>query len=506
MTNRRFDYSRIWASFTLLVLAMLSVAACSQQGSNEQSVSNTPTPTPLATSPIASNLPTANAQEENTNQTNGSAQQTGIAGQVTYTPDVTFTLKTSIGGGGLTFVGVGGAIDGMENPTLNVKQGEVVQVTLINGDGVLHDISFPDFGATSDRINAIGASTSVVFRADKEGEFFYFCNLPGHRQAGMEGKIVVGEAPTEVVPTAPSIVRDPADIPNPVGDRGPQVVKVALEAVEMEGQLADGATYTYWTFDQRVPGPLLRVRVGDTVELTLKNRAGSQMIHSIDLHAVTGPGGGAAVMQVPPGQEKTFTFKALKPGLFVYHCATPMVANHIANGMYGMILVEPEGGLPTVDREFYVMQGEIYTQADFGKLGHQEFSVEKLLAEQPEYFVMNGAVGSLTQEHPLRANVGETVRIFFGVGGPNFTSSFHVIGEILDRVYDQASLTAPPLTDVQTTVVPPGGATMVEFNVEVPGRYILVDHALSRLEHGLVGFLFVEGEENSAVFREGPAQ
>jgi nitrite reductase (NO-forming) len=230
------------------------------------------------------------------------------------------------------------------------------------------------------------------------------------------------------------------------------------------------------------------------------------MIHSIDLHAVTGPGGGAEVMQVPPGQEKTFTFQALSPGLYVYHCATPMVPHHISNGMYGLILVEPEGGLPEVDREFYVMQGEIYTQSAFGQRGQQEFSVEKLLAEEPEYFVLNGSVGSLTQEHPLRANVGETVRVFFGVGGPNFTSSFHVIGEILDRVYDQASLTAPPLTDVQTTTVPPGGATMVEFEVEVPGRYIMVDHALSRLERGLVCFLYVEGEDNTEVFREGPAE
>jgi nitrite reductase (NO-forming) len=230
------------------------------------------------------------------------------------------------------------------------------------------------------------------------------------------------------------------------------------------------------------------------------------MIHSIDLHAVTGPGGGAAVMQVPPDQEKAFTFQALNPGLYVYHCATPMVAHHIANGMYGLILVEPEGGLSPVDREFYVMQGEIYTQEPFGQQGHQEFDVEKLLNEMPEYFVFNGAVGALTEEQPLHAEVGETVRIYFGVGGPNFISSFHVIGEVFDRVYEQASLTVSPLTDVQTTLVPAGGATVVEFDLEVPGRYILVDHALSRLERGLVGFLLVTGEENPAVFHEGGAE
>ncbi|MDX1514807.1 MAG: multicopper oxidase domain-containing protein, partial [Gammaproteobacteria bacterium] len=205
--------------------------------------------------------------------------------------------------------------------------------------------------------------------------------------------------------------------------------------------------------------------------------------------------------QTAPGKSHSFTFKALNPGLYVYHCATPMVAQHIANGMYGLILVEPPEGLPPVDREFYVMQGEIYTVDPIGKTGLQEFSVSKLLDERPEYLVLNGAVGALTKEHPLEAKVGETVRIYFGVGGPNAVSSFHVIGEIFDRVYAEASLTAPPLTDVQTTMVPAGGATMVEFRLDVPGTYILVDHSLSRLERGLVGFLKAEGPANPDVFK-----
>lgn len=177
-----------------------------------------------------------------------------------------------------------------------------------------------------------------------------------------------------------------------------------------------------------------------------------------------------------------------------------MVAHHVTNGMYGLILVEPEGGLSKVDKEFYVMQGELYTDIDYGQRGHAEMNVEKLLDERPEYFVFNGAVGGLTEEYPLKANVGETVRIFFGVGGPNFTSSFHVIGEVFEHVYDQASLTAPPLTDIQTTLIPAGGATMVELKLDVPGRYLLVDHALSRTERGLVGFLEADGEENPEVF------
>ncbi|KAA0276016.1 MAG: nitrite reductase, copper-containing [Chloroflexi bacterium] len=302
------------------------------------------------------------------------------------------------------------------------------------------------------------------------------------------------------------IVRDPTDLPGPVGNREPEIVRIDLEATEVIGQLADGTTYTYWTFNDQVPGPFFRVRVGDTIEVHMKNSGSSTMNHSVDFHAVTGPGGGAVMTQTKPGEETMFTAKALNPGLYVYHCATPMVADHIANGMYGLILVEPEGGLPPVDREFYVMQGELYTAGAFGEPGHQMSDITKLLDENPEYFVFNGAVNALVDKKPLKANVGESVRIFFGVGGPNFTSSFHVIGEIFDRVYDQASLTGAPLTDVQTTLVPPGGATMVEFDLEVPGNFILVDHALSRLQRGLAGYLVVEGDLNPEIINGTPSE
>jgi nitrite reductase (NO-forming) len=314
-----------------------------------------------------------------------------------------------------------------------------------------------------------------------------------------EGATAISAGPADA--DAVDIVRDPTDLPGPIGEREPETIRLELVTSEVSGQLADGTTYTFWTFDNKVPGPFIRVRVGDTVELTLKNLPSSMMSHSIDLHAVTGPGGGAVATQTKPGGETMFSFKAINPGLYVYHCATPMVAQHIANGMYGLILVEPEGGLPPVDREFYVMQGELYTAQPFGTAGALTEDTTKLLAENPEYFVFNGAALALAGDaHALRANVGETVRIYFGVGGPNFTSSFHVIGEIFDRVYDQASLTSSPLTDVQTTLVPPGGATMVEFSLQVPGRYILVDHALSRLQRGLAGYLYAEGEPNLEIF------
>jgi len=270
--------------------------------------------------------------------------------------------------------------------------------------------------------------------------------------------------------------------------------------------LNNGATYTYWTFNNKIPGPFVRVRVGDTVEVHLKNAENSVMMHSVDFHAATGPGGGAHTTQTEPGKETIVTFKALKPGIYVYHCATPSVAHHITSGMYGLILVEPEGGLPRVDREFYVMQGELYTVDAFGGKGEQEMDYDKLISERPEYFVFNGAVGSLTRTHPLYANAGETVRIFFGVGGPNFTSSFHVIGEIFDSVYNLGSITSPPLTNVQTVTVAPGGATIVDFKIDRGGQYVLVDHALSRAERGLAGYLMVDGPENDDIMHEGPAK
>ncbi len=412
---------------------------------------------------------------------------------------VEYVLSTGGGTGQLVFVGVGGEIDGEINPTLRANPGDVVKITLINDDGMLHDLVIDEFNVATEQFAGRDEQDSITFTVDRLGEFVYYCSVPGHRQAGMWGKLIVGE-PAAQGATGADIVRDPADVPPAVAEREPQTVRVELVAEEVVGQLADGAVMTYFTFNGTVPGPMLRVRVGDTVEVVFRNETSSQFPHSVDFHAATGPGGGAVYSNLHPGQATVFTFKALNPGLFVYHCATPSVAHHIANGMYGMILVEPEGGLPPVDREFYVMQGEIYTEEPYGTPGYVHFDHDKMLAEAPEYFVFNGAAGALTSdEHALQASVGETVRIFFGVGGPNFTSSFHVIGEILDRVYDQGSLTSPPLTDVQTTLVPPGGAAMVEFALEVPGRFVLVDHALSRAERGLVGHLVVDGEHDPAI-------
>ena len=277
-------------------------------------------------------------------------------------------------------------------------------------------------------------------------------------------------------------------------------VLIDLETREVTRRLADGVEYTFWTFGGRVPGKFIRVRVGDQVEFRLHNSPMSKMPHNIDLHAVTGPGGGAASSFTAPGHTSTFSFKVINPGLYVYHCATAPVGMHIANGMYGLILVEPEEGLPQVDREYYVMQSEFYTEGKFGEFGVQPFSQQKAVDEDPAYVVFNGAVGSLVGENSLKAKKGETIRIYIGNGGPNLISSFHVIGEIFDKVYGEGG-TLISQTDVQTTLVPAGGSAIVEFKVDVPGTFILVDHSIFRaFNKGALGMLEVSGEKDLAIY------
>ena len=280
----------------------------------------------------------------------------------------------------------------------------------------------------------------------------------------------------------------------------PTKVIVELEVVEKTMRLADGVDYTFWTFGGTVPGSFIRVREGDQVEFRMKNHESSTVPHNIDLHAVTGPGGGAEATLTAPGHESTFTFTALNPGLYVYHCATAPVGIHIANGMYGLVLVEPKEGMPPVDHEYYVMQSEFYTQGAHGEPGLQAFNMAKAVAENPDYVVFNGSVGALLGDNQLHANTGETIRLYVGNGGPNLVSSFHVIGEIFDNVYGEGG-TKVSQKNVQTTLVPAGGSAIVEFRAEVPGDLIMVDHSIFRaFNKGALGMIEISGNANSVVF------
>ena len=404
---------------------------------------------------------------------------------------------------------------------LTVQVGDSVR--WINGDSVPHTVTPTDVaswgtpGSGDDPSTWLALGDSWTFTFNEPGRYEYFCIPHATKQAdgsyvGMVGTILVTESgvdapdgddkadgPSDALAVGvQEIGADAAAVPA-LGAAGD--VYVDITSREVVGRMADGITYPYWTFDGQVPGRMLRVQVGDTVHVNFTNAADSTVGHNIDFHAATGPGGGAAALSALPGETKQLAFKALRPGLYVYHCAYQDPPLHVAHGMYGMILVEPEGGLPPVDREYYVVQGDFYSDFPGSAKGHHEHSETSADAENPSFVVFNGRVGSLRDVgRQLHAEVGETVRIYFGVGGPNLVSSFHVIGEIFDRVYQQGDLTTDPAEGVQTTLVPAGGATIVDFRLEVPGDYLLVDHSLYRVHKGAAGILHVTGEAEEGVY------
>jgi nitrite reductase (NO-forming) len=400
--------------------------------------------------------------------------------------------------------------------TPNVAASQPVIITFENRGTIEHNLDLQATGTHLVAASGQTVSASVTFASS--ADLTYICTVPGHEQAGMASTLQVGERHAQVAadssapgakpqssheaPLAPL----PADTPRvpqgqiapPVHRSDPALVKVNLAIQEVIGQLADSVGFRYWTFGGTVPGPMIRVRQGDTVELTLTNPPGTEMTHSINVHAAIGPGGGA--VQIPPGEQNTFRFKADRPGVWVYHCMTPTVGNHVANGMFGMVVVEPPQGLPPVDREFYVMQSEAYLQGDPKAPGLHGFALDKLLREEPDYVVYNGSVGSLTDDRAMVASVGDRARFFFGVGGPNLDSAFHVVGLAWDQVHPEGA--AETLTDVQTTLVPPGGATMTELTLSVPGLYMMEDHHITRLEKGAFAHLDVQGNDNPTEFEQ----
>ena len=306
------------------------------------------------------------------------------------------------------------------------------------------------------------------------------------------------ETPSSELPVVDAIMTHAPEVPPAIDRDHPAKVRVKMETVEKTMTMEDGVEYHYWTFNGDVPGQMIRVREGDTVEVEFSNNPSSTVPHNVDFHAATGQGGGAEASFTAPGHTSTFSFKALQAGLYIYHCAVAPVGMHIANGMYGLILVEPKEGLPKVDKEFYIVQGDFYTKGKKGAQGLQPFDMDKAIAEQPEYVVFNGHVGSIAGDNALKAKAGETVRMYVGNGGPNLVSSFHVIGEIFDKVYVEAGKLINE--NVQSTLIPAGGAAIIEFKADIPGSYTLVDHSIFRaFNKGALGQLKVEGDENPEI-------
>lgn len=320
-------------------------------------------------------------------------------------------------------------------------------------------------------------------------------------EAASSATQAAAETPAGELPVIDAVTTHAPEVPPAIDRDYPAKVRVKMETVEKTMKMDDGVEYHYWTFDGDVPGRMIRVREGDTVEVEFSNNPSSTVPHNVDFHAATGQGGGAAATFTAPGRTSTFSFKALQPGLYIYHCAVAPVGMHIANGMYGLILVEPKEGLPKVDKEFYIVQGDFYTKGKKGAQGLQPFDMDKAVAEQPEYVVFNGHVGAIAGDNALKAKAGETVRMYVGNGGPNLVSSFHVIGEIFDKVYVEGGKLINE--NVQSTIVPAGGSAIVEFKVDIPGSYTLVDHSIFRaFNKGALGQLKVEGAENPEIMTQ----
>lgn len=320
-------------------------------------------------------------------------------------------------------------------------------------------------------------------------------------EAASSAAQTAAETPAGELPVIDAVTTHAPEVPPAIDRDYPAKVRVKMETVEKTMKMDDGVEYRYWTFDGDVPGRMIRVREGDTVEVEFSNNPSSTVPHNVDFHAATGQGGGAAATFTAPGRTSTFSFKALQPGLYIYHCAVAPVGMHIANGMYGLILVEPKEGLPKVDKEFYIVQGDFYTKGKKGAQGLQLFDMDKAVAEQPEYVVFNGHVGAIAGDNALKAKAGETVRMYVGNGGPNLVSSFHVIGEIFDKVYVEGGKLINE--NVQSTIVPAGGSAIVEFKVDIPGSYTLVDHSIFRaFNKGALGQLKVEGAENPEIMTQ----
>ena len=306
------------------------------------------------------------------------------------------------------------------------------------------------------------------------------------------------DVPVDQLPVIDAVMTHAPEVPPPVNRDHAALVKVKMETIEKTMKMADGVDYTYWTFNGDVPGQMIRVREGDTVEVEFSNNPNSTVPHNVDFHASTGQGGGAAATFTAPGRTSTFRWKALQSGLYIYHCAVAPVGMHIGNGMYGLVLVEPKEGLPKVDKEFYIVQGDFYTKGKYGEPGLQPFDMDKAIREDADYVVFNGHVGAIAGDNALKAKVGETVRMYVGNGGPNLVSSFHVIGEIFDKVYVEGGKLINE--NVQSTLIPAGGAAIIEFKVDIPGSFTIVDHSIFRaFNKGALGQLVVEGEDHPEI-------
>jgi nitrite reductase (NO-forming) len=283
---------------------------------------------------------------------------------------------------------------------------------------------------------------------------------------------------------------DAALPPVPAGN----LVKVEMTLKDMVVEVAPGVKYNTWAFDGHgAPGPVVHVREGQTVEMTLVN--GGAIPHSIDFHAARiAPN--VAFKDVAPGESFTFRFKAGDPGVYMYHCGTKPVLAHIANGMYGAIVVDPAKPLPKADNEYVLVASEWYLDGD-GISKPASLSMDKARAMAPDWTSFNGYANQYVT-HPLTAKPGETTRFYVVAAGPTLDTDFHVVGTIFDRAWANADVTNPPQNGVQTVSVPAGGGGIFDVKIDEPGLYPFVSHAFAHVDLGQVGLLQVGKVDGAA--------
>ncbi|GMU78982.1 MAG: hypothetical protein AMXMBFR46_17750 [Acidimicrobiia bacterium] len=279
--------------------------------------------------------------------------------------------------------------------------------------------------------------------------------------------------------------RDPKAPPSPATPAG-TVHKVTFEMTEVDLEIAPGLIQKMWTFGDQVPGPTLRGKLGDVFEVTIVNKGTIQ--HSIDFHA-SKVAPNVEMRSIDPGQSLVYRFEAKQAGIFMYHCGTPPVLHHVGNGMYGAVIIEPPN-LPPVDREFVIVQSELYT-APLGEVA----SMEKMLAEQWDAIVFNGYPNQY-QHEPIRVEPNQRIRVWVSDVGPSENSSFHVIGTIFDTVFKEGAYRLRPDESrggAQALDLQPSQGGFVEFTFDVPGLYPFLTHKLASASKGAVG-VFQAGE------------
>jgi nitrite reductase (NO-forming) len=391
------------------------------------------------------------------------------------------------------------AVDlGYEPAALEVSEPGRYSVTLINDGALAHDIVFED-------------GTKVVAEAGQRGTgtidippdgLSFLCSVPGHAEAGMKGSVrVAGMASANASGVeghgGPAPERDVSPDPNAPPYRlydpaAPAVLNGTRHDIELviEEKLmtvASGYVQKVWTFNGTVPGPVIRVKLGDTIRARLQNPVTSEIEHSVDFHS-SQVAWNDEMTSIKPGQEKVYEWRADYAGVWMYHCGTPPTLHHIANGMYGMVIVEPQGGLPPVDAELALVQSEWY-------LGPQGQPTSLLKAGQaaaaPDFVVFNG-VANQYKDNPIKVETGERVRMFVLNAGPSVDSSFHVVGTIFDTVIREGvALTRdnPGRYGSQAVDLAPAQGAIVEFTTAEDGLYPVVTHAFNFVPLGALGLL-----------------